>query len=126
MDNIWKSVKDMYSNIEDVLDKLYSRQLDLLSCIEELERKYPVDGYEWECDPNNIGRDINPWYLKPKKVIEEQINKSDKQLKKQLACVEGRHHFETIGNLQWCKYCGTIKIGDKLIYPEQPHFLPKE
>lgn len=125
MDNIWKQVKTLYPDIESVLDKLYKKQLDLLSCIEELESKYPVDGYAWECDPNNIGMDFNPWYLRPKKIIEEQINKADKQLKKQLVCVEGKHHFKVIGDIQWCQYCGTIKLGNKFIYPEQPHFLPK-
>lgn len=126
MDNIWEKIIDKYPDIEKTLDDLYNSQLNLLKAIEKLEKDYPVEGYEWECDPNAIGRDTNPWYPKSIKITERQIKKSDERLKKQLVCVEGKHHFQTIGSLQWCKYCGTVKSGDKLFYPEVPHFLPND
>lgn len=125
MDNIWDKVVKQYPNIQSVLDNLYKQQLNLLEAMDKLDTEYPVEGYTWECDPNSIGKGVNPWYLKSVKVTKEQISRTDEQLKKQLICVNGTHHFKEIGGLCWCKYCGTIKDGDKFIYPEQPHFLPK-
>ena len=134
MNNIWDKVIKQYPNIREVLDTLYKRQLDLANAIEELEKKYPVEGYEWECDPNSIGVDVNPWYLVSKQRQDEIIKRTNERLKRQKNCVDGKHEFVNIASIQWCKYCGTLKVSkipkttieDKYFYPECPHFLPKE
>lgn len=136
MDNIWVKVIKQYPDIETVLDNLYKQQLSLLDAINELETNYPVEGYEWECNPNNIGMDMNPWFLVSKQKQEEVIKRTDERLKRQINCVEGKHEFQSVGSIRWCKYCGTIEdtrissINGEVIctyyHPECPHFLPKK
>lgn len=123
---LWDDVKKQYPDIEAVLDNIYKTQLVLLDKIDDLDEHYPVEGYEWDCNPNHIGKGINPWGLQSKKSIEESIARTDAALAKQLVCVEGTHHFQNIGHFKWCKYCGTVEIDGRRFYPEQPHFLPKE
>lgn len=121
---IWEEVEKKYPNIYAVLDDVYRTQLVLLDKIDELDEKYPVEGYEWDCNPNDIGK-CNPWGLASVEKQKEAIARCDEALAKQKVCVEGTHHFQNIGDFQWCKYCGTIRRNGKFYYPEQPHFLPK-
>ncbi|MCM1222569.1 MAG: hypothetical protein NC548_49690 [Lachnospiraceae bacterium] len=125
MMDLWDEVKWKYPNIKDVLDDIYRTQLVLLDKINDLDEHYPVEGYEWDCNPNDIEK-CNPWGLRSKEVIEESIARADAALAKQRVCVEGTHHFQNIGHFKWCKYCGTIEIDGKRFYPEHPHFLPRE
>lgn len=122
--SIWEEVLQKYPSIQDVLDDVYKSQLELFEKMESLDELYPVDGYEWDYNPNDIGSDINPWGLYSISKREESIKRCDEALAKQKLCVEGKHHFKHIGPYEWCSYCGTIKSGNVLFYPENPHFLP--
>lgn len=123
--SIWDQVLQMYPNIKEVLDDIYRTQLVLWDKMEDLDKHYPVEGYEWEADPN-ASLDHNPWGLISKQWQEECIARADAALAKQRVCVEGTHHFRHISHFKWCEYCGTVVVGDKTFYPEQPHFLPKD
>lgn len=123
--NIWKDVLKKYPDIQAVLDDIHRTQLVLWDKIDNLQEHYPVEGYEWEDNPN---ADIssNSWGLVSTQWRKECEQRCDESLAKQRVCVEGRHHFKHIGHFKWCEYCGTVVVGDKIFYPEQPHFLPKE
>lgn len=124
--DIWEQVEKQYPDIHAVLDNIYNHQLVLLDMMDDLDEHYPVEGYEWEYNPNAMGSGRNPWGLRSKKSIEESLTRTDTALAKQRVCVAGTHMFKIMGPVKWCKYCGTIRVNDKTFYPEHPHFLPKE
>lgn len=127
-ENLWDEVYKKYPNIDDVLEELHKKQMDYLDALRELDEKYPVEGYFWDCDPNNVGlEDIIPFHLKSNEWLENVKKSADKRLEKQLKCVKGKHHFQKItSDILWCSYCGTVKKNDKFFYPDVPHFLPKD
>lgn len=121
----WGAVVKKYPDIEAVLEDVPRTQMVLLDKIHDLDEHYPVEGFEWDCDPNEIGSGQNTWGLVSTQVHQDAIARTDAALAKQRVCVQGTHHFQSMNGLLWCKYCGTIIYGDKTFYPEQPHFLPK-
>lgn len=80
--SVWEEVLRKYPNIQNVLDDVYQSQLSLLEKIELLDEQYPVDGYEWDCNPNDIGAEHNPWGLYSVSKREESIKRCDEALAK--------------------------------------------
>lgn len=116
-----------YPNMESVLDNVFAKQGELLDLIDELDEKYPVKGYKWDCDLNAdmYDRDHNPWYLTSSKIDYDANQRCDEALKKQLQCVDDKvHHYINITpSIRWCSFCGTIEVNKKPYHPENPHFL---
>ena len=60
-------------------------------------------------------------------------------IKQEIRCGQGNHNWIKIGNVTWCKFCGTlitksfgltdddfVVTTEEIHYPEYPHYLPKE
>lgn len=146
MDDIFEK----YPDAEEFLVDLYRKYIEVTDALGELDKKFPVDGYEWDLDinqnylmdnfRNNPMIENTPWTLYSTSLREENDKKHRDRLQRQLACVNGDHEWKTISDhIKWCRYCGTIcrdtyrkgkdemlEIIPEYLYPDCPHFLPHE
>lgn len=107
----------LYNDIKAAQDAL-NNYIDLLDM---LDKKYSVEGYFWNCDPNDHIIRLE------KDVTLEQENEWSANLSKQSKCVDREHHFQPVSDgIEWCSFCGTIRNKDKYYYPENPHFLESQ
>jgi len=123
----WDEINKKYPDLEEFLEKTTKSIYNAIELQNELDERFPVEGFEWDCDPNEFydTERKNQFYLVPvsKRALAEK--RCSDALQKQLQCVDGIHHFVRINyDVEWCSFCGTIKYFDELKYPENPHFLP--
>lgn len=128
-------------NLDAAFDLVDTAQFHIdkyFDILKKLDKKYPIEGYMWTFDPNDIAVGLQ-------KDLSEYYN-DKKALNRQYDCVHGKHMLvELSDSIYWCQNCGTViktneqlsiskrnpfnKVEDenaKYYYPMVPHFLPKK
>ena len=96
----------------------YKSYIKMNEMLDALNEKYPVEGYDWDIDPN---RDYLIEEFKEVPLVETsgvtlvgtegiseklQADRSQRE-----SCMKGHHNFiDLTQNIHWCEYCGTISI----------------
>lgn len=143
----FKEILDQNPGLADYLVDLFDRFIKVNDEIDDLNKKYPIDGYIWDIDPNwayieefreDKCIDNVCITLFPDNSKEKMTNAFDEIISNQVDCANGKHKWVNIAGVKWCEFCGTIQYPEysitehdyvvseqKTRFPSHPHFLPK-
>lgn len=146
----FEEILEMYPEAEAFLIDIFNKYIEVIDAMGELDDKFPVKDWTWDLDINrtylieefkkNPSIENTAWTLIPIAKEEVNLRNQKERVDRQLKCVAGDHEWKTISDhIKWCRYCGTIcrdtyrkgkdemlEIIPEYLYPDCPHFLPRE
>ena len=144
----FKEILDQNPGLADYLVDLFDRFIKVNDEIDDLNKKYPIDGYIWDIDPNwayieefreDKCVDNVCISLTSDSSREKMIDTFDDIIANQIDCSKGIHKWINVAGVKWCKFCGAIQYPEygiidhdfviteqKLKLPSYPPFLPKQ